>query len=281
VRVRLILALTLSVTALGMIGGATASQAAPGSLRILVTNNITEYSEFLAALPAQPGVAAVDNVQTSTGTPSAESLATYDLVASLGDSTYQDPALWGDRLADYIDAGGVVIQYAYDNWENTGAHPTGRFESGGYAPFVPGPDDALNTTLGTILVPGSPLLAGVPSFTTSDNTTPAVAAGATLLAKWTDDRNAIAVKGRVLSVAASPQNGSLAPMSAAAQLAVNAANVLAPKPPVTSTGLRAAARKKCKEANKKRIEEAEDKQDRKRSNKKFRKCKKKANLKPV
>ena len=225
-RTRLIFALTLSMAMLAMLGGATASQAAPGSLRILVTFNNASYSEFLVALAARPGVVAVDNFDTSAGTPSPETLATYDVVASTGDTTYQDPALWGNRLADFNDAGGVVIQHAYDSWDMIGAHPTGRFESGGYLPFVPGPDDALNTSLGTILVPGSPLLAGVPSFTTSDNTTPTVAPGATLLAKWTDDRNAIATKGRVVSVAASPQDGSLNPMSAAAQLVVNAGNVL-------------------------------------------------------
>jgi hypothetical protein len=226
VRVRLIFALTLSIAVLVLLGGATASQAAPGSLRILITTNNAYSSEFGAALAAKPGVAGVDTFDTSAGTPSPESLATYDVVAGLGDSSYQDPSLWGNRLADFIDAGGVFTQFAYDNWDSTGAHPTGRFESGGYQAFIPGPDDALFTSLGTILVPDSPLLSGVSDFTTDDNTTPTVAAGATLLAKWEDDRNAIATKGRVLSVAASPQNGSLDPMSAAAQLAVNAGNVL-------------------------------------------------------
>ena len=266
-RVRLIFALTLSIAGLVMLGGASASQAAPGSLRILITTNNAYSSEFSAALVAKPGVATVDTFDTQAGTPSPESLATYDVVAGLGDSTYQDPALWGDRLAGFIDAGGVFAQFAYDNWDQSGAHPTGRFESGGYQAFIPGSDDALLTSLGTILVPGSPLLAGVPSFTTSDNTTPTVAPGATLLARWNDGREAIATKGRVLSVAASPQNGSLDPMSAAAQLAVNAGNVLAPKPP---TGQRAAALKKCKKKNKKH-----------HNKKKFKKCKKKANLLPV
>ena len=269
-RARLIFSLTLSIAMLAILGGATASQAAPGSLRILITTNNAYSSEFSAALVAMPGVAAVDTFDTQSGTPSPETLATYDLVAGLGDSSYQDPALWGDRLAAFIDAGGVFTQYAYDNWDQSGAHPTGRFESGGYGPFIPGSDDALLTSLGTILVPSSPLLAGVPSFTTSDNTTPAVAPGATLLAKWTDDRNAIATKGRVLSVAASPQNGSLDPMSAAAQLAVNAGNVLGPQPPSPVTGQRAAALKKCKKKNKKH-----------HNKKKFNKCKKKANLLPV
>jgi len=267
VRARLIFAVTLSIAMFAMLGGATASQAAPGSLRILITTNSAYSSEFSAALVAKPGVAAVDTFDTQAGTPTAESLATYDVVATLGDSSYQDPTLWGDRVADFIDAGGVFAQYAYDNWDDIGSHTSGRFESGGYEAFIPGPDDADLTSLGAILVPSSPLLAGVPSFTTSDNTTPAVAPGATLLAKWTDGRNAIATKGRVLSVAASPQNGSLDPMSAAAQLAVNAGNVLVPKP---ATGQRAAALAKCKKKNKKH-----------HNKKKFKKCKKKANLLPV
>jgi hypothetical protein len=266
-RVRLIFALTLSTVVLVMLMGTTASQAAPGSLRILITTNLPYSDEFAAALAAKPGVGGVDTFDTSAGTPSPETLASHDVVAGLGDTTYQDPALWGDRLAGFIDAGGVYTQFAYDNWDQTGAHPTGRFESGGYGPFIPGPDDALFTSFGDILVPSSPLLAGVPSFTTDDNTTPDVAPGATLLAKWTDGRNAIATKGRVLSVAASPQNGSLDPMSAAAQLAVNAGNVLPPKPP---TGQRAAALKRCKKKNKKH-----------HNKKKFKKCKKKANLLPV
>jgi hypothetical protein len=268
-RVRLIFALTLGIAVLVMLGGAAASQAAPGSLRILITTNIAYSSEFATALAATPGVAGVDTFDTSAGTPDPGTLASHDVVAGLGDSEYDDATLWGDRLADYIDAGGVYVQFAYDNWDEIGAHPQGRFESGGYQAFTPGPDDALSTSLGTILVPGSPLLAGVPSFDTTDNTTPAVAPGATLLAKWTDDRNAIATKGRVLSVAASPQDGSLDPMSAAAQLTVNAGNVfLTPTP--GPTGQRTAALKKCKKKHKKS-----------HNKKKFKKCKKKAKRLPV
>jgi hypothetical protein len=271
VRVRLIFALTLSIAATVMLAGAAASQAAPGNLRILIVRNNPD-PDLSNALNGFPGVATADTFDSSAGTPTPEQLATYDLVASTGDSGglggYQDPALWGNRLADFLDAGGALIQFAYDNWDDTDVHPTGRFESGGYAPFIPGPDDALATSLGAILVPGSPLLAGVPVFDTEGNTTPALAPGATLLAKWADDRLAIATKGRVLSVGASPTTSQgFNPMSAAAQLAVNAGNVLH-APPVT--GQRSAALKKCKKKNKKH-----------HNKKKFKKCKKKAKLLPV
>jgi hypothetical protein len=219
------LTLALALATIVPLGGGTAAQAAPGSLRVLTVSNIPgNATDLRTAIAASPGVATVDSFDSSAGTPSPEALSTYDLVVGTGDSDYQDQALWGDRLADFIDAGGALIQFAYDNWDDALAHPTGRFESGGYPPFIPGPNDNLNVSLGTILVPGSPLLSGVPSFTTGDNTTPTLAAGATLLARWSDDRNAIATKGRVVSVSAAVT--ALSPVAAGAQLAVNAGNVL-------------------------------------------------------
>lgn len=211
-----------------LLGGAAASQAAAGSLRILFASNELSSLDpgIVPAIAAEPGVATVDTFDTSAGTPTPAVLATYDLVVSNGDSSYNDPVSWGNELADYLDAGGAVIQFAYDNWDSSGASPTGRFASGGYAPFVPGPNANLSTTFGTVLAPNSPLLAGVTTLSTSDNTTDALAAGATLLANWADGRNAIATKGRVESVTASLDSGGISPISTIAQLVVNAGNVL-------------------------------------------------------
>jgi Divergent InlB B-repeat domain len=239
VRAGLVLAIAFVTAVLVLLGGAAASQAAPGSLRILFAGNDLSNVDpiIVPVIAAVPGVATVDTFNTSTGTPSPAVLATYDLVVSVGDSSYKDPVSWGNELADYLDAGGAVIQFAFDNWNSPGASPTGRFESGGYAPFVPGPNDDLSTTFGSILAPGSPLLAGVTTLSTSDNTTDAVASGATLLAKWADGRNAIATKGRVESVTASLADGSVSPISTIARLVVNAGNVLVRQAlTVTETG---------------------------------------------
>ena len=227
-RGRLVLALAFVATALVLSGGPAPSRAAPGNLRILFAANLLEDLDpgLVSAIAAEPGVGTVDTFDTSAGVPSPATLATYDLVVSVGDTTYKDPAAWGNELADYLDAGGAVIQFAYDNWDYDGAHPTGRFESDGYAPFAPGPNDDMATTLGTILVPNSPLLAGVSTLSTSDNTTDALASGATLLAKWADGRNAIATKGRVESVTASLDQSSFSPLATVAKLVVNAGNVL-------------------------------------------------------
>ena len=235
-RCRLIFTATIAISALLILGGAAASQAAPGSLRILIVGNCFDAA-LAPAIAATPGVGSVETFNSSSGTPTAAVLATHDLVVGTGNCGYNDATLWGDRLADYIDAGGVELQFAYDNWNSGPAHPHGRFESGGYPPFIPGPNGNLDVTLGTLLVPNSPLLAGVTNISTQDNTTDTLSPGATLLAKWSDGRNAIATKGRVVSVTASPQDGAFDPLSAAGQLAVNAGSVLGPRPlTVSKTG---------------------------------------------
>lgn len=265
-RTRRIFALALTLAVSALLGGASVSQASPGALQILLDgNDLDLHTEFQAAIAAHAGVTRLDTFNSFTATPSSDALNPYDLVVDTGDSDYFDPAAYGDALASYIDQGGALIQFAYDNWKSVGAHPTGRFDSGGYAPFIPGHNDNMNVTLGPILVPSSPLMAKVPSFFSQFNTNDALASGATLLAGWSDGRNAIATKGRVVSVTAAPQDGAIDPVSAAAQLVVNAGNTLSTKP----TGQRAAALKKCRKLKKSR------------NKKRFRKCKKKARKLPV
>ena len=99
------------------------------------------------------------------------------------------------------------------------------FASGGYAPFELGPNDNIATTLGQLMVPNSPLLKTLGTFANSDNTTDALAPGATLLAKWADGRNAIAIKGRVVSTTASADADATNPADGSiAWLAVNTAH---------------------------------------------------------
>jgi hypothetical protein len=171
-------------------------------------------------------VSSATSFDTSSGTPTAAQLASDDVVVSVGDSCagYADATLWGDRLADYVDAGGAVLQTAYDNWDDPTAHPLGRFASAGYPPLLLGPNDNLDVTLGERVVPSSPILQAVPDFESTDNTTTPLAPGATLLAKWSDGRNAIAMKGGVVATSASADDSTALP--GLAQIAVNTANYI-------------------------------------------------------
>jgi hypothetical protein len=229
------LTFVLIVGLCGSLSAATASSSASGvGLHILVTGNCFTDAPvpLAAAIQKLPGVAKATAVDTTITTPSAATLKQQDLVVSLGDTCggYQDAATWGNELADYADHGGAVLQAAYDNWDDGGpedASPTGRFASGGYAPFELGPNDNLSTTLGELEVPTSPILKGLGTFANDDNTTDALAPGATLLAKWADGRNAIAIKGRVVATTAS---GDLTDVNTddavLARLAVNTARFL-------------------------------------------------------
>ena len=216
---------------------ASSSNASGSGLHFLVTGNC--YSDAVpqlaAAIKKLPGVAKVTTFDTSTGTPSAALVKAQNVVVSLGDTCngYKDAATWGNELATYADHGGAVLQAAYDNWDGNGAleqaSPLGRFASGGYAPFELGPNDNMSTTLGEIEVPNSPLLKGLGTFGNSDNTTDALATGATLLAKWADGRNAIAVKGRVVSTTASADGDADVPADTPiARLALNTAHMFGP-----------------------------------------------------
>jgi hypothetical protein len=267
----------LAACMLVLLAGATGARAEAGNLRVLfVANEPTNTDALRAALALKPGVGQIDIFNSFSATPTAEQLSPYDLVVGTGDSDYQDSTLWGNRLADYLDAGGALVQFAYDNWEEPLAHPAGRFESGAYPPFIPGDNQNLSVTLGTLLVPGSPFLANVGTFTTGDNTTTPLAPGATLLAKWSDGRNAIATKGRVLSTSAAATD--IAPIEPAAQLVVNAGNFFTP------TGDRAAALAKCKKKFKKKPKGKTKKQrskNGKKMKKKLKRCKKKAQKLPA
>ena len=222
------LAVGLVAVLCGSLLVAAPSSASPGALDVLVTGNC--FSDAVTPLATQlgteTGVASVTTFDTSTGTPTAAMLADQDVVVSLGDdcSPYADQATWGDRLADYVDAGGVVVQAAYDNWNMANAHPTGRFASGGYPPLELGPNDNVATTLGEVEDPSSPIVQGLGTFANSDNTTTPLAPGATLLAKWADGRNAIAIKGRVVATSSSADESSAVP--SIARLARNAGDFL-------------------------------------------------------
>lgn len=180
------------------------AQAAPGAYKVLLAEAYPEGAKKLQAqVAALPGVAAVDLVDTGEEgkTPTAAELAPYDVVVSIGDSTYLDVVAWGNSLADFIDAGGVVVQSAYDNWEDTESFPQGRFSSGNYPPYIPGNNGNDTTSLGAFDAT-NPLMQGVNALTTELNTEPALAPGATQVAKWANGKAAIAVKGRVVSITA-------------------------------------------------------------------------------
>ncbi len=200
------LGVLLALALLGATMLAASATAAPGAYRVLIVfNNDGEPKQLREQIAAEPGVAAVDIYDADVGlpVPSPAQLASYDLVVDVPDFRYADEVAYGNALADYLDAGGVLVQFAYDNWLDGGEGngPEGRFASGGYAPFIPGENENDPLALGSFDA-ASPLMQGVGLLTSGDNTAPGLAPGATLVASWNNGVPAIAYKGSVVSVSA-------------------------------------------------------------------------------
>jgi len=111
----------------------------------------------------------------------------------------------GNNLAAYVNGGGGVVEAVFAN----GSIPiTGAWESGGYSPFNPGnQSEDTPLTLGTILEPNSPILAGVTSFsggTSSYYSTGSLTSNAVVVADWSNGVPLIVLSpgfdGRIVSL---------------------------------------------------------------------------------
>lgn len=211
------------------------ARASAGAYNLLLAEVYEGGAKRLQAqVSSYPDVAKVDLVDTGNLTPTAGELAAYDVVVSIGDNNYADEVAWGDALAGYLDAGGIVVQSAYDTWEL--GFPKGRYASGGYAPLVPG--EAVNdTTVLGVFDPSNPLMQGIApgSLFSTENTKNELSPGAILAASWADGRPAVASKGRAVAVTAFLGNENDDPGEPVwtgdfGRLVVNAARTLTPQP---------------------------------------------------
>lgn len=196
----------LLIAILVFVFGATSAGASPGAFRIVIAQaNCDQPTRFQAQLKALPDVAAADIFDACDATPTLSQLTAYDMVVSINEEGYFDPVAYGNVLADYVDSGGVVFQYAYDSEDSLA--PKGRFADQEYPPFIPGDNPNEQVTLGEFDA-SSPLMQGVTALASDWNTEAELAPGATLVAKWSDGRNLLAYKGRVISATAFVGNES-------------------------------------------------------------------------
>ena len=63
------------------------------------------------ALLIEPGIAAADLFDASAGTPSLALLQQYDIVVPFSQTQFNNTTTIGNNLADYVDGGGIVIQF--------------------------------------------------------------------------------------------------------------------------------------------------------------------------
>lgn len=144
----------------------------------------------------------VDIINAQTVTPTLAQLQAYDSVIVWTNTTPLSSAALGDVLADYVDAGGGVVVAVFANSTTTaGRFLGGRWlaQASTYEVIVSQGGNTSGTlqTLGTVLVPGHPLMAGVNTFSGGTSsfrpTQTAVQPGATKIALWSDGKTLVAV----------------------------------------------------------------------------------------
>ena len=114
----------------------TASPTCTPSFRVLIAYSdvggppITLQNQILAE-----GVTAAELFDAFSATPTLAELKEYDLVVAFSNDAYNDAVAMGNVLADYADAGGIVVGLAFD-WLGPPFGLNGRWITGGYTPFV-------------------------------------------------------------------------------------------------------------------------------------------------
>src|SRR5262245_38589201 len=93
-------------------------------------------SQLQSEIQAEPNVIAVDLFDATSGTPTLAQLQQYQIVVPFSNSPFLDGDTLGNNLADYVDGGGVVVQYGFSSYGPGQPYGVnGRWVSGNYNPY--------------------------------------------------------------------------------------------------------------------------------------------------
>jgi N-acetylneuraminic acid mutarotase len=140
-------------------------------------------SQLQSQIQAQPNVVAVDLFDATSGTPTLAQLQAYQIVVPFSNSPFLDGVTLGNNLADYVDGGGIVVQYGFSHYGPGQPYGVnGRWLTGNYNPYNYSTNLEFNAfTLGTHNA-GHPLMAGVTTLNSNFADIVTLAAGATEVA---------------------------------------------------------------------------------------------------
>ncbi len=169
---------------------------ATGELRVLLVAAADVY-QIQSMLLAYPDFAAVDVYNARIGTPGLDALMDYDGVVLISNEYFADPTAMGNVLADYVDAGGAVVQTVPTFYGGPWAL-SGRFVDEGYNALVGTGDWFAWANLGDY-DPGHPIMEGVTTAGDTYRQKMEMAADTEWVADWTDDEF-IATKGKVVGL---------------------------------------------------------------------------------
>ncbi|MBN8597756.1 MAG: hypothetical protein J0L78_08795 [Planctomycetes bacterium] len=146
--------------------------------------NAAFVADVVAKISSSNVFSAVDNLDARLATPSLNALMKYDAVLVYSSTAMLDPVALGNRLADYVDAGGGVVSMSLTN---SSVPLAGRWTSG-YLIIDPTGEAHPNVSLGAVAIQTHPIMIGVTALaaTQAFQSTGALVAGSTLVASWSN-----------------------------------------------------------------------------------------------
>jgi hypothetical protein len=177
-----------------------------GGVRTLILSStstpswVTDIRNKILANAQEPMV--VDTFDLSAGTPTLNQLKTYDSVLVVTDAAPADRAALGNVLADFVDAGGGVVQTMF-SVDPGSIGIDGRWKTGNYSPLTFTSQTGGAATIGTRPVSSHPVLQGVTTFNggfSSFRAPSTPTAGAHVIANWSDNIPLVVTKGKVVAL---------------------------------------------------------------------------------
>lgn len=204
--------LVWTIAVLGCLGLAATAQASPTAPNIAIIEAQCDPAKPAAVLRDQllaSGASGVTFFNAATSSddgpetiPTASELAAFDAAVIASDCPFFGRDALGDSLADFQDAGGVVIAsgpWSVDVLNYPEASIGGRWLAGGYSPaFVEGEDWGDQTLVP--VDPTQPIFAGTGELTGFYLMNLTLNPGAQTLATWTNGFPAVVVKSRAVVV---------------------------------------------------------------------------------
>lgn len=174
----------------------------PDVLLVIADDDVGSISPAQLLLQAYGDLGSVDLFDAATGTPALAQLQGYDIVVTWSNHVYADPVAIGDVLADYVDAGGKVVNLMFSIGTH-GWQMLGRFMTGNYT-AMNGTGIVYSTDCLGDYDPSHPIMSGITDVCdyyrlSGTYLTP----GSSSIAQWNDGLLFVAVKDNrsVVSIA--------------------------------------------------------------------------------
>jgi len=162
---------------------------------LIVYADTSAPTQFQSEILAEPNVVSCDLFDAQAGTPTLGQLQAYQIVVPYSNFPFLNADTLGNNLADYVDGGGIVVQYGFSHYGPGQPYGVnGRWITGNYNPYNYSTNLEFNSFgLGTHNA-AHPLMAGVTTLNSNFANIVTLAAGATQVAANTLGESLVAFR---------------------------------------------------------------------------------------